>query len=65
MTWFEPPGTIVVYDLHSRREISRLTEIYRAFNELPSIPILEITPGETVITWSRLFGYDLVTHSYF
>ena len=64
-TWFETPGTIVGYDLHSRREISRLTEIYRAFNELPSIPILEITPGETVITWSRFFGYDLVTHSYF
>ncbi len=62
--WFEPPSTIVVYDLNVHSEITRLTNINVVFNE-QYLDVYDLTPGETVVTWSRNYGYDLVTHSYF
>src|SRR5690606_25648400 len=58
------PDTIVVYDLENHHELTRITEIQRAFEEYNK-PILMITPGETVVTWTMRFGYDLVTKSFF
>jgi len=62
--WFEGYDTIVVYDLERWQELTRLTDIYSAFGE-HHVTIDYITPGESVITWSGRYGYDLVTHSYF
>ena len=62
--WFEPPETIVVYDLHTRRELTRLVDLDAAFNEL-YVPIFDLTPGQTIVTWGSSYGYDLVTQSYF
>ncbi len=62
--WFEGSGTIVVYDLARRQELTRLTEIYSAFGE-HHVTISSITPSESVITWSGQYGYDLITQSYF
>ena len=62
--WFEPPETIVVYDLHTRRELTRLVDLDAAFNER-YVPIFDLTPGQTIVTWGSSYGYDLVTQSYF
>ncbi len=62
--WHVLPNTIVVYDLLNRRELTRITEIQSAFTNY-NRPILMITPGETVVTWTMGFGYDLVTKSFF
>ena len=62
--WFEPPMTIVVYDLSSRQEIARLTDYEHAFNQT-DIAIYQVAAGQTVVAWSRSYGYDLVTHAYF
>ena len=62
--WFEPPMTIVVYDLSSRQEIARLTDYEQAFNQT-DIAIYQVAAGQSIVAWSRSYGYDLVTHSYF
>jgi len=64
VAWFEPPQTIVVYDLHTRREVTRLVDLDAAFNER-YVPIFDLTPGQTIVTWGSSYGYDLVTQSYF
>ncbi len=64
VAWFEGYDTIVVYDLERRQELTRLTEIYSAFGKNHAT-VYHITPGESVIIWSRKYGYDLVTQSYF
>jgi len=63
-TWYEDLNTIVVYDLNARQEITRLTHINAVFNET-YLDVYDLSPGETVVTWSRDYGYDLVTRSYF
>ncbi len=62
--WFEPPKTIVVYDLQMRREVKRLVDLDAVFNER-YVSIFDLTPGETIVTWGRSYAYDLVTQSYF
>lgn len=62
--WYEALNTIVVYDLTTRQEITRLTHINAVFNET-YLDVSGLSPGETVVTWSRGYGYDLVTRSYF
>jgi hypothetical protein len=55
---------IVVYDLAAHREVARLADFDAAFNH-PGTPMFDLSPGETVVTWSGQYGYDLVTRSYF
>ncbi len=62
--WKESYQTIVIYDLSTRREIIRLTDIEAVFNK-QYLTIFDLSPGETVVTWSSTYGYDLVTQSYF
>ena len=62
--WYGALNTIVIYDLTARREITRLTGINAVFNE-QYLDVGDLSPGETVVTWSRNYGYDLVTRSYF
>lgn len=62
--WHVLPDTIVVYDLVNRQELTRITGIQSAFTNYNK-PTLMITPGETVVTWTMGFGYDLVTKSFF
>jgi hypothetical protein len=62
--WYEAVNTIVIYDLVARSEITRLTDINVVFNE-QYLDVYDLSPGETVVTWSRNYGYDLVTRSYF
>ena len=62
--WYEARNTIVIYDLTTRREITRLTDINAVFNER-YLDVLDLSSGETVVTWSLNYGYDLVTRSYF
>ncbi len=62
--WFEPPKTIVVYDLQTRYEVARLSDMEQAFNR-DYITIYQVAAGESIVAWSRSFGYDLVTQSYF
>jgi hypothetical protein len=62
--WYEARNTIVIYDLAARSEITRLTDINVVFNE-QYLDVYDLSPGETVVTWSRNYGYDLVTRSYF
>jgi hypothetical protein len=67
-TWYTfsypEPSQIVVYDLATRSEIATLTDFRTAFDE-QNLVIFGLAPGETVVTWSGTFGYDLVTQSYF
>lgn len=63
--WIIPPNTIAVYDLETRRELIQLTDATSAFEDHSDRPILAVTPGESVITWTDLYGYDLITQSYF
>lgn len=62
--WYEPLNTIVVYDLNAHTELARLTNVNAVFDE-QYLDVYDLTPGETVVTWSRNYGYDLVTRSYF
>ena len=62
--WYEAMNTIVIYDLAAHREITRLTGINTVFSK-QYLDVYDLSPGETVVTWSRGYGYDLVTHSYF
>jgi len=62
--WYDPPDGIIVYDLHSQREITRITHLFSAFNDSLG-EIYAVSAGETVVTWNRGYGYDLVTQSYF
>jgi hypothetical protein len=58
------PPEIVVYDLATHSVVTRLTDFNAPFNEqMPTI--YDLSPGETVVTWSGNYGYDLVTQSYF
>ena len=65
-TWytFSSPPQIVVYDLKLHKVVATLPNYDTVFNER-SVPVFALSPGETVVTWSRNFGYDLVTGSYF
>ncbi|MCX6050087.1 MAG: hypothetical protein NT075_33740, partial [Chloroflexi bacterium] len=57
VAWFEAPQTIVVYDLQSRQEITRLVDVDTTFHQ-KDIPIFGLSPGETIVTWGRSYGYD-------
>jgi len=62
--WYERPQTIVVYDLQRQQVITRLVDVDTVFKQ-KYIPIFGLSPGETIVTWGRSYGYDLVTHSFF
>ncbi|MFN8494406.1 MAG: hypothetical protein U0350_42795 [Caldilineaceae bacterium] len=62
--WYAAMNTIVIYDLAAHRELTRLTAINTIFNE-PYLDVYDLSPGETIVTWSRDYAYDLVTRSYF
>ncbi len=59
---FSAPSTIEVYDLQQRQRIASIDpdQIGRQGGSLFDFGI-----GDTVITWSRNYAYDLVTNSYF
>jgi hypothetical protein len=61
---YPDPPQLVIYDLTTRTEITRLTDFSAVFNQ-QVIRIYALSPGETVVTWSRNYGFDLVTNSYF
>ena len=61
--WYEAQNTIVIYDLTAHRELTRLTNINTVFNE-QYLDVYDLSPGETIVTWSSNYGYDLVTRSY-
>ncbi len=62
--WYEARNTMVVYDLISRQVLARLHNIDAAFGQ-QNVTITSVSPGETVVTWSFNYGYDLVTQSHF
>ncbi len=64
VSWYDPPDEIVVYDLQNHCELTRVTNLFRAFNAEQG-EIYGVSAGETVVTWNRFYGYDLVTQSYF
>ncbi|MFN8488725.1 MAG: hypothetical protein U0350_14080 [Caldilineaceae bacterium] len=65
-TWytFSDPSQIIIYDLTTRTVVTTLTDYKTAFN-MRNVVIYGLSPGETVVTWSSNFGYDLVTGTYF
>ncbi|MFN8488723.1 MAG: hypothetical protein U0350_14070 [Caldilineaceae bacterium] len=64
--WYTFSGTpqIIVYDLTLHGVVATLSNYDSIFNE-HGTSVFALSPGESVVTWSRNFGYDLVTGSYF
>ncbi|MFN8488718.1 MAG: hypothetical protein U0350_14045 [Caldilineaceae bacterium] len=58
------PVGLVIYDLASHIQLAKLTTWESAFNE-QNVVVYDVAAGETVITWNGVYGYDLVTQSYF
>ena len=61
---YDKPVGLVIYDLDSHTQLAKLTNWESAFGEY-NVVVHDVAAGETVITWNGVYGYDLVTQSYF